>query len=62
MSIAIRIETPSALVAHGKGYAFLDAIIAEGLSFDSDSLTLALVVHVCADCVYPVLLARFRSS
>ena len=41
---------------------FLYAIIAEGLSFDSDSLTLALVVHVCADCVYPVLLARFRSS
>jgi hypothetical protein len=39
---------------------FLDAILAR--LFDSDSLTLALVVHVCADCVYPVLLARFRSS
>ncbi len=41
---------------------FVDAILAEGLPFDSDSLIRAWVVHVCADCVYPVLLARFRSS
>lgn len=41
---------------------FVDAILAAGLPFDSDSLTLALVVHVCEDCLYPVLLVRFRSS